>query len=279
MNEERILPRFIIVGCMKSGTSTLSHLLREHSAVYIPSGEIFYFSSNRLYQRGLDWYSRIFSKASKNPTLLIGEKSNSYSYNPLAAERIHSAIPDVKLIWVFRNPVDRTYSNYLHQRAQGMEFHSFRSALALEKRRIRRNIFMGYQERSKYHLQVRHFLKIFPPEQMHYLLFEDLIRDPQEEMNRLCNFLNIPHENIKTQGRHDNPSPAMRFVWLLWLARRLFGRRTLAWHALQRFCTRKPGTKNPPMPADLRTRLKAAFVPHNEELARLTGLDLSVWNR
>lgn len=279
MNENRTLPRFIIVGCMKSGTSTLSHHLREHSAVYMPSGEIFFFSSNRLYQRGLEWYSRFFSKAGKNPSLLIGEKSNSYSYNPVAAERIHSALPDVKLIWIFRNPVDRTYSNYLHQRVQGMECHSFLTALKREKRRVRRNIFMGYQERSKYHLQVRHFLQFFPPEQMHYLLFEDLIRDPQGEMNRLCDFLHIPHENIKTRGRHDNPSPVMRFVWLLWLVRRLFGRRTRVWQIIQHFCKRKTGAKNPPMPADLRARLHDGFAPHNEELARLTGLDLRAWNR
>lgn len=272
------LPDFLIVGCMKSGTSTLSYHLRHHSKVSMPRSELFFFSNAKTYARGLSWYAGHLTDGNPKEGCVIGEKSNSYSYIPESAERIFQAIPKAKLIWVFREPSARTYSNYLHCCSEGLESHSLRYALLHENKRIKRNVQYGYTKRSMYDAQVKCFLNYFPPEQMHYLLFEDLVKNPQQELNKICDFLKIPREPLQDSGQRMNISKRPRFTFLLWITRRLFGRRTKIWRLAKQYCYAGPSRKYPSMDESIRQELLNIFEPHNKELAKLTGLDLSAWN-
>jgi hypothetical protein len=57
------LPNFIIVGAMKSGTSTLRDLLTLRQDVFLPPGEVHFFSDEEKYRRGMDWYASLFARA------------------------------------------------------------------------------------------------------------------------------------------------------------------------------------------------------------------------
>ncbi|MDZ7692679.1 MAG: sulfotransferase [Balneolaceae bacterium] len=105
-------PGFLIVGAMKAGTTTLMRYLVRNPYIAIPNNEIHYFDKESNYRKGLDWYKKKFSASES--TQIIGEKTPTYSYDPKVPARIYKDFPDCKIVWLFRNPVDRTYSNYIH---------------------------------------------------------------------------------------------------------------------------------------------------------------------
>lgn len=183
-----MIPEFIIVGTMKSGTSTLRHYVSQHPEIYMPSGEVhfFYEEGRGNWQKGLQWYKSQFQEAS--PDQITGEKTTTYSYLPDTAERIHDILPDVKLIWIFRDPIDRAYSNYWHAVCGGAEPLGFAEAV---RREDERDIWKGYVRRSQYAEQVDRYLDHFDREQMHFCLFEDLKTEPESLLKQLFQFLDV----------------------------------------------------------------------------------------
>jgi hypothetical protein len=274
---QRDKPDFIIVGAMKSGTTSLGFHLRNHKNVCIPKGELHYFDRRSNLQKGEDWYIQQLLRGCKEETLVVGEKTPTYCYLPEVAGRIHRFAPDVKLIWIFREPVSRAYSNYLHAYREGATRLSFDEAIAREKELIQENRFFGYLERSRYYLQVERFLKYFKMEQMHFMLFEELIRDTQEELERLFDFLGVPVEGFEYIDEPRGTTVHPRWQRSVWLARRIFGRGAIfgSVRFLNTFL-KAPGY--PELPDETREKLMPIFKDDNEKLARLIGKDLSCWS-
>src|SRR6266568_8270036 len=117
------LPNFLIVGAMKSGTSSLWSYLRSHPQVFMPDmKEPMFFVEKKNWSKGLDWYRGLFDDAGE--AVAIGEASQPYTMAhsfPGVPGRIVSLIPDVKIIYVLRHPVERMRSHYLHDRVIGTE--------------------------------------------------------------------------------------------------------------------------------------------------------------
>lgn len=271
-----ILPNFIIVGAMKSGTSTLRDLLTIRGDIFLPPHEVHFFSDEKKYARGLEWYSSLF--ASANGAVAIGEKTPTYSFVPECAERIHRHLPGVKLVWLFRNPVSRTYSHYWHSVKNGSERLSFREAIETEHRRVQNDRWRGYQLRSLYHQQVESYLRLFPREQMHFLLLEKLLRDPLGEANALSKFLGAETITAAPTLPRSNQTFVPRSRTMQWMIRRCFQQRTSPYRLLSRLNrNRSPGY--PPLDVNMRARLQDGFLEPNRQLAELTGLDLSWWER
>lgn len=272
-----MLPNFLIVGAMKAGTTTLRHYLQAVEQVWIFPGEIRFFSQDRRYERGLDWYESLFAPGAGK--VAVGEKSPAYAYRPYVPERISRCLPDVKLIWIFREPVARTYSHYWHAACRGKERLSFETAIGREQERVQRNFLRGYAKRSRYAEQVERYLQFFPKEQMLFLLFEDLVRNPPAVLNRLLTFLGVDavFESFPSSPSHSNVTRTPRSIQLQWLARTAFGNGPV-YRQVRRFNVRKePGY--PRIPRELRERLAKEFERPNQELAALTGLDLSAWKK
>src|SRR5262245_33715274 len=101
------LPNFLIVGAMKCGTSTLLGYLRQHREIYIARREVHFFDRDSQYRLGIEWYEKQFGSSPQHRA--VGEKTPAYCFVPEAAKRIHRHLPDVKLIWIFRDPVARAY--------------------------------------------------------------------------------------------------------------------------------------------------------------------------
>lgn len=140
----RTTPDYLIVGAQRCGTTSLYKTLIQHPSV-LPAGlhkGIHYFDTN--YDRGFDWYRSHFPTAaaarhrarlSGEPTI-TGEASPYYMFHPLAAERIARDLPGVRLLVLLRDPVERAYSAYTHERARGFEDADFETALDLEDERL-----------------------------------------------------------------------------------------------------------------------------------------------
>ena len=279
MSENVRLPDFLIIGTMKSGTTTLADYLSEHPRICIPAAELQFFNNDANFAKGPLWYSQKLTDGCTRDDLAqaqVGEKTPTYSYDPKCLPRIKQLAPHVKLIWIFRNPVQRTYSNYLHRVKRGSELASFRSAVAKEKEARSRDIWRGYVERSKYVDQVERFLDSFPIEQMHFMLFEDLLTSRKEELDKVAGFLGLEPFATAPAALASNITSMPVSPVSLWLVRRLFGRVSLPFRLVHKVNYLYARDK-PKMPRDLQEQLAVLFEPYNERLAQLTGLDLSAW--
>lgn len=113
-----MLPNFIIPEAQKSGTTALRIYLAQHPEVYIVNKEIHFFNKN--FDKGIEWYEQFF-KAWKGEKA-IGEKTPDYLYDGHTPQRIYEVTPDVKLIFVLRNPIDKAYFHYWYNVRVGLEF-------------------------------------------------------------------------------------------------------------------------------------------------------------
>ena len=231
------IPNFIIVGAMKSGTTTLSDMLAKHPEIHIPSAEAHFF--NNKFEKGVGFYKWMLTQGAAEGVRLFGEKTPTYSYLAHIPGRIAMICPDAKIIWILRDPVDRTFSNYLHAINAGKEPESFEYALEHEEERLAENVFKGYRRRSIYAEQIRRYLEHFGMDQMFFMSFEDMILPYDEDhvLNELFAFLGISPEGYSFPVSHKNPTTV----------------------------------RNSRMSEATRRELEEFFLPHNEDLFGLIG--------
>jgi len=273
MQENFDIPYFLIVGAMKSGTTSLQQYLIKHPAIAIPNYEIHYFDKEENYIKGSDWYKQQFPVTQN--TQITGEKTPAYSLHAKVPQRIYDLNPQTKLIWILRNPVARTYSNYLHAVKKGAEKNTFKQALEEEDKRKDANYILDYKKRSMYYEQVKHFSEIFPLRKMHFILFEHFIKNPQKELNILCDFLGIEKiafdKIIKT---HKSYWPFS--IYLQFYSRKIF-RNSHIYKGITRlnrfFSFQKPDMNN-----ETEQVLYQYFKEENRQLSDLIDKDLSLWN-
>jgi len=186
------LPDFLVIGAQKSGTTTLADRLAAHPDVHLPAQEVHYFSHR--YERGLDWYRRAVAGAP--PGALLGEKSPSYLTDTAAPARIAAALADVRLIAVLRDPVDRAYSHYWHNRRLAKEHLGFAEAVAAEPTRTAGGSAVlraryGYLDGGRYAEHLGRFAGLFE-DRLLVLVFEELCSDQDAVVGEARRFLELP---------------------------------------------------------------------------------------
>jgi hypothetical protein len=178
------LPDFIVIGAMKSATTTLHEQLALQSGLLMsrPKEPNFY-SDEENYARGIDWYASFFEGA--GDILLVGESSTHYSKLPTyphTAERMRTAVPYVKLIYVMRHPIDRLTSHFLHEVTAG------RISVGLEEAVQRHPELVDY---SRYSMQLEPYLRIFGQDAILPIFFDRLVEQPDIEFQRIGRFLGV----------------------------------------------------------------------------------------
>lgn len=200
----RRLPDFLIIGAQKSGTTSLYYYLCRHPEVApaIAKG-VHYFEDQ--YAKGLHWYRSRFPLRVRDR--ITGEASPEYLFHPLVPERVTRDLPDVKLIALLRNPVERAYSHYQHERAKGVENLSLAAALSAEGDRLRGEmervraddgyisfplLHYSYRSRGLYAEQIERWLKVAPKDRLLILQAERLFSDPAAIVEQTLSFLGLP---------------------------------------------------------------------------------------
>jgi len=194
------LPNFLICGAAQSGTSHLAEMLAAHPQVYlarplVPEPHFFYFSEYR--HRDLGWYrARWFADA--DGFLAVGEKSTSYMLDATVASRVRDALPDVRLIFLLRDPAERAYANYRFTCFNGLEELAFLDALECEERREaalterwREVRPYAYVARSRYAALLDPFVELFGLERLLVLTMEEMRRDAAAVFSQVARFLEI----------------------------------------------------------------------------------------
>ncbi|MCD6143414.1 sulfotransferase domain-containing protein [Thermococcus sp.] len=286
------LPNFIICGTQRGGTSSLYHYLNEHPEILMSSiKEVHYFDLN--YNKGLDWYEKHFISSTSNYKA-IGEASPLYMYLKEVPERIHEVLPDVKLIFILRNPVDRAYSHYWHEVKIGYEKLSFEEAIEIEKERLSNGDIISirhysYLDRGKYIEQIRRFKKYFSKDQMLILFTEELRENPEKVMKTLFEFLEVD-PNFKSDlwyKKKANVGRRPRIKEIQSLRGKLHEIKT--YHFPRLSIIIKPliyGIDRinlipgyPPMNPDTKERLLNYFKKYNEELEKELKQKITYWRQ
>ena len=154
------LPDFLVIGAMKAGTTTLHAYLARHPGIFTGrTKEPGFFSRDERFAKGLDHYRRLWIGAA--PDQLCGEASTCYSRRlefPNAAPRIAEHVPDVKLVYLLRHPVDRTFSHYTHE----MAYRWAKERLPLSRSVDALEEYPTLVDSSLYDEQLKAFLEFFP---------------------------------------------------------------------------------------------------------------------
>lgn len=210
------LPDFLIIGAQKCGTTSLYAYLMQHPGILQPkTKEIHYFERTKNYSRGDAWYRRHFPSESLRKSWKI-----KLGYSPITGEAtpcmehpnvpklVHELLPNVKLIVLLRNPVDRAFSQYHHNRkVPGREPLTFEEAIAesaktlsheepKDERRLGQPKRRNYLIRGLYAEHLEYWFKYYPEESLHIVNSEEFFADPGSEVKRVLRFLEMPDFNI-----------------------------------------------------------------------------------
>ncbi len=181
-----MLPDFLLIGATKGGTTTLFSALAGHKQVWLhPTKELRFFTKEHRFQQGPAWYAGQFEAARNSGALVVGEASNAYTRHPVYAgvpERIASLRPEMKLVYLIRDPMRRLESHYRHRLVTGIEWRSPSRAFREDPR---------YLAASLYGEQIARYLRVFPPAQLFVARSEDLFAQPRSVLEPLARFLGI----------------------------------------------------------------------------------------
>jgi hypothetical protein len=243
---------FLIAGVQKAGTFSLFQLLRQHPKIGMSTTkEVHFFDDDAT----VDWskpaydrYHRYFAK--KPGKIIFGEATPIYVYWPNALERIKAYNPDIKLILLFRDPIDRAYSAWCHQKRRGRETLTFADAIRSGRKRVLDDCkfakrHFSYVERGFYAQQLSRVLQEFPKTNILTIESRQLAVAPSRVMQTTSMFLGLDSTSQRVTPRHAN-------------------RRSSDDDAL------------PPSAEDIRL-LADLFAPDLEEFARLVDLKIDHW--
>ncbi|HEV2581844.1 MAG TPA: sulfotransferase domain-containing protein [Ktedonobacteraceae bacterium] len=262
----RVLPDFIIIGAQKGGTTSLYNYLIEHPSIKSARRkEVHFFDRN--FHKGLSWYRTFFPTALEKyytervlkREFITGEGSPEYLFYPHCAQKAWQTLPQVKIIALLRNPVERAYSQYRHNLGWGhIKDMSFQDALALEEEQTKEGKARAqvdehyhdfayqrasYLARGLYAEQLKKWMDLFPREQFLILRTEDFYSDPAAIYTETLRFLGV--SSLEPKGLKKG----------------------------YRIYNQSSESTPSKMDPATRERLSAYFAPHNAQLYELVGRD------
>jgi len=284
---------FIGVGLEKSGSSWVAAALAEHPEIcFSNQKEVHFFNKN--YEKGLDFYASYFKDCETKK--IKGEFTPRYFYIPEVPGRIKKEFAQAKLIFCFRNPIDRIYSHFYHNIAHARISNKtpFEQAIRQDPR------FIDYGRLSD---NLKRFLKYFKQEQMLFIFYDDIVTKPQEVARKVYQFVGVDldykpkviHQKVNVGAAKRYKYPVFKIFlrklmhFSMWLKKYNFGRKILNWLAslglkklfqkLFRLNILKnpPALKKQPMKAETRKELIKLYKEDVKEFEKLVRKDLSQW--
>ncbi|MEJ1363983.1 MAG: sulfotransferase [Candidatus Sedimenticola sp. (ex Thyasira tokunagai)] len=262
------LPHFIIIGAMKSATSSLQEQLVQQDGIFMcDPKEPNFFSDNEQYAKGMGWYSGLFSTAPNG--CLLGEASTHYTKLPTypqSVARLKEHLPHARFIYVMRHPVDRLVSHYIHEWSVGVYLCDMEKAVE------------EYQELTtygQYAMQLEPYIDAYGRDAILPVFFDRLIHNPQVELERICGFIGYEgepkwvkdHQPSNVSSDRIRRFPLYELVIESGIATWL--RRTLIPKGLRNAVKRQLRMqKRPVLSEEFRADLEAVF---DDDLSRLGG--------
>ena len=199
-----VLPNFIFAGAPKSGSSSLFEYIRQHPDICMSDvKEPFFFDFN--YEKGLQYYGDFFKH--HNGEKIVGEATVWYMSWPSVSKRMYETIPNVKLMFVLRNPIDRAFSNYMMDLRGGhyTPAQTFGYVIRNESRAkgLARRIVSG----GFYYQHLKHFEEYFRRDQFLIIPYQDLKQDLRAVERKVYKFLDVDHSFQATASQNRMIAP------------------------------------------------------------------------
>ncbi|MCB0060706.1 MAG: sulfotransferase [Caldilineaceae bacterium] len=264
-----MLPNFLGIGAARAGTNWIARNMAQHPDVFLPyKKELHFFDAH--YEKGPAQYEAEFAEWSGQKA--VGEITPKYLHDEHAASRIYELLPDAKLIVSLRNPVDRAYSSYWKSRAS---FPDETLATFAERRKVLPDLV----EAGLYHKHLERYFALFPREQIHILLFEEIESAPERVLADLFTFLAVDAAFVPTTLHNKINAGAAQGAMgrskVLELLARSFGRLGIA--KMSARLEEANQRDVPEMDAATRAELTAIYRQPNAILQEMLGRDLSAW--
>jgi hypothetical protein len=282
-------PTFIIPGASRSGTTTLWSIIRRHPDACTPKEkEIRFFDRDENYNRGLEYYESRFEKCKGSKE--IGEVSPPYWYKGItfnedreyryseedAPLRIKKAYPDIKIIFTFRNPVDRMFSQFWKNVRQGRE--KKRSVMEAVKEEMDGD--RSYKEtptcwvyKNSYAKHFKRWISLFGKDNIKVLIFEDWISKKESALKSVFSFLELK-ENPDIEYSSEKNVSKTPFSYVISDIRREYIGENILGKAIRRL-NRSRGRPTPTKTE--RNWLFSVIEDQVKEMEDLLGRSLSVW--
>jgi len=270
-------PDFMIIGAMKSATSTLHEQLRLQPGIFMTTPkEPNFFSDDVNYDKGIGWYKALFEEADNG--VLKGESSTHYTKlptYPCTIERIKRAGIRPKFIYIMRHPVDRLISHYIHEWSQGVIKTDIESAV---------KTYPELLHYGCYAYQIEPYFEAFGRESVLPVFFDRLRSEPQAELERICRFI-----GYEGKPRWQNMKPTnvsrervRRFPFdnvLIYSATATRLRRLLVPKGLRNIVRRRLTMRNrPQIPEPVKASLEMVFDEDLEKLGKWLRIELNCQN-
>jgi hypothetical protein len=261
----------MIIGAMKAGTTDLSSKIAAHSGVsFCRTKEPHFFAKNPAWEGQLDRYHSLFRP---EPGQICGEGSVSYSFvveDPDVVDRLYRYNPDLRLVFIVRDPIDRIRSHYTHRLMGGIADLDPRREIS-----IRRGEYIG---RSRYGRTLEAYQDTFGPERILTLMFDDYVRDPDGTVASALEFLGLPEEDLSQASARNRTTGSNRSPWspVFYLDQLL----SFSPPAARRFLGRWINVKlrhKPTLPREIASDLWAELESDMDLFERISGHDLSGW--
>jgi hypothetical protein len=300
-------PDFLLIGAPKAGSTALHDALAQHPQLYASTiKEPKYFLTDgtppaRTEHRGpgdahsarewvwrRDAYERLFRDAP--PGRLAFESTPFYLWSEASHERIAAELPDVRLVAVVRDPIDRAFSNWTHLRADGLEPEAdFLRACRLEPQRVRAGWapFWRYLELGRYGEQFEHLFRYFAPSRVLVVRYRELIDRPAPTLDRVCEFVGVdtgvltglPDSNVGRWAGDGRTNQVLRRVVRAGAAAGSLTHPRV-WRRAERplrTLLQRGGQPRPRLDPAHRRQLVREFVDDVALLSRLLGVDYTDW--
>ncbi len=272
------LPNLIVIGAQKCGTSVLHYYLSLHPEVSMSKPkELNFFIEERNWPRGVDWYKAQFDGGA----CVRGEASPNYTAYPQhdgVPERMHSVVPDAKLIYMIRDPLERIGAHWVHNYAKRREKGTLAETLVHPN--------TSYVTRSRYAMQLERFLAHYSKDQVLVFQQSELRHQRMETLRKIFEFIGVDpefnHPRFE-QERHQTSGKTRATRLAVRLERMGRGRRGRMfpqnfWLLLDDRLPLRRTIKRPDVRAALPAETLAELRADAERLRELTGRDFSNWS-
>lgn len=288
-SERKILPNFIVIGAPKAGTTAVEQYLHQHPDIYMsplknPAFFIWQDRERLFYGRNvvnhLASYHALFQYHKKEKA--IGEVSPGYLPDHSAPARMKKLLPDIRLIALLRNPVERAFSQFWFNRQIGAErITEFREALLTEQE-IMRGKAPGesqpkYIRGGFYHRHLMRWFEFYDPSQFKLIVYDDFSLNPSAVMSEIFRFLGVDESFVPDVSRKHNVTQVPKIGWLDKLGRGLSAGQSSMLRKAGEKLRRKNMSGLPEIPDSIRLLLEQEYADDIGKLGALLGRDLSHW--
>jgi len=205
-------PSFLIVGAQKCGTTWLGRVLSQHPEIFFYPDEIGFFDNPKTFSKGKNYYFSYFSKANecqiigeKSPHYLICKDGGKFNFTEGIHKKIKSYLPDVKIIVLMRNPIERATSAYNHHvRLKNISPIKSINRMLLNQSNYETIKYLGILEFGLYYDYVIKYLDEFESENILLMFYEDLMKDKELSLSKICDFLKVPDYSFKGTSKNHN---------------------------------------------------------------------------